>query len=122
MMATGVGARGRSRGLRAFAIAFALLQIILQGLFAVSDGYAETASSHIAPVHTEVPGNTHHRLHDGDCVVCHVLASGAEIPPRAQPSWLRAERVVVNPAGALEASPRSSAAGARLARAPPLSV
>jgi hypothetical protein len=84
---TGAGARGRSRGrsrgLRVFAIAFALLQIGLQGAFAVSDGYEQQASAHVAPVHAETPGNHHHRLHDSDCVVCHVLSNGATVPLRS---------------------------------------
>jgi len=122
MMATSVGARGRSRGLRIFALAFALLQICLQGTFAVSDGYAERASSHIAPVHAETPGNHHHRLHDSDCAVCHVLASGSTVPPRATPAWIVGERVSVAPAAEIGARPYAILDGSRLARAPPLKV
>jgi hypothetical protein len=116
------GARGRSRGLRVFALAFALLQIGLQGTFAVSDGYAEQASSHIAPVHAEIPGNHHHRLHDSDCVVCHVLATGSTVPPRPVPAWLDAERVSVAPSTEIGARPYAVLEGARLARSPPATV
>jgi len=121
-MAKRAGARGRSRGLRVFALAFALLQIGLQGVFAVSDGYAEQASSHIAPVHAEIPGNHHHRLHDNDCVVCHVLATGSTVPPRAIPAWLHAERVSVAPSAEIGARPYAILDGARLARSPPATV
>lgn len=122
MMATSAGARGRSRGLRVFAIAFALLQIGLQGTFAVSDGYEEQASSHVAPVHAETPGNHHHRLHDSDCVVCHVLASGSTVPPRAVPAWIGAERVSATPPTEIGARPYTTVDGTRLARAPPVTV
>lgn len=122
MNATSVGARGRSRGLRVFAIAFALLQIGLSGTFAVSDGYAEQASSHIAPVHAEIPGNTHHRLHDSDCVICHVLAMGSTTPPRGIPAWIGAARASVVPPAELGGRPYAIVDGARLARAPPVTV
>ena len=122
MMATGAGARGRPRGLRVFALAFALLQFGLQGTFAVSDGYEEQASSHVAPVHAEIPGNHHHRLHDSDCVVCHVLASGSTVPPRAVPAWIGAERVSATPPSEIGARPYATVDGTRLARAPPVTV
>jgi len=122
MMATGVGARGRSRGLRVFALAFALLQFGLQGTFAVSDGYEEQASSHVAPVHAEIPGNHHHRLHDSDCVVCHVLASSSTVPPRGVPAWIGAERVSATPPTEIGARPYATVDGGRLARAPPVTV
>ena len=122
MLATGLGARGRSRGLRVFALAFAFLQICLQGTFAVSDGYEEIASSHVAPVHIETPGNHHHRLHSDDCVVCHVLASGSTVPPRATPVWLLPERAASLPSAALEVRLGAAVNGARRARAPPVTV
>ena len=121
-MATGAGAGGRSRGLRVFAFAFALLQIALQGVFAVSDGYAERASSHVAPMHAEMPGNTHHRPHDDDCVVCHVLASGADVPPRAPSLWPGEDRVAATPSAVRGGRPYTIIAGAPRARAPPSSV
>jgi len=114
--------RGRSRGLRVFALAFAFLQVGLQGTFAVSDGYEQQASSHIAPVHAETPGNHHHRLHDSDCLVCHVLATGSTVPPRAAPAWLDAERVSDAPATEIGARPYAMLDGARLARSPPVTV
>gem|GEM_PF-1322465 len=122
MFATGVGARGRSRRLRVFAIVFACLQLGLQGMFAVSDGYEEVASSHVVPVHAETPGNHHHRLHSDDCAVCHVIASGSVVPPRATPVWLLADRVACLPSTALPIRPSAVAKGARHARAPPLTV
>ena len=122
MLATGLGARGRSRRLRVFALAFAFLQIGLQGAFAVSDGYEEVASSHVAPVHVETPGNHHHRLHSDDCVVCHVLASGSTVPPRATPVWLLAERIASLPSTALDVRPAAVVDDARRARAPPVKV
>jgi hypothetical protein len=122
MKAATVGARGRSRGLRVFAIAFALLQVCLSGTFAISDGYAEQASSHIAPVHAEIPGNTHHRLHDSDCVICHVLATGSTVPPRGTPAWIGAVRASVVPSAEIGGRPYAIVDGARLARAPPVTV
>ena len=122
MMATGAGARGRSRGLRVFALAFAILQIGLQGTFAVSDGYEQQASAHIAPVHAEIPGNHHHRLHDSDCAVCHVLATGSTVPPRGIPAWICAARVSVVPSAEIGGRPYEIVDGARLARAPPVTV
>jgi len=119
---TGAGARGRSRGLRVFAIAFALLQIGLQGAFAVSDGYEQQACSHVAPVHAETPGNHHHRLHDSDCVVCHVLSNGATVPPRTGTAWIGAARVSGAPRTEIGARPYAILDGARLARAPPVTV
>jgi hypothetical protein len=116
------GARGRPRGLRVFALAFAALQIGLQGMFAVSDGYAERASSYIPPVHAEVPGNTHHRLHDSDCVICHVLAAGSTVPPRPTPAWMHALRVSMGPVGTICARHSALVDGARLPRAPPVTV
>ncbi|HEY5087052.1 MAG TPA: DUF2946 family protein [Gemmatimonadaceae bacterium] len=111
-----------TRRLRVFSLAFALIQICLQGLFAVSDGYAERASSHIAPVHTEPPGNHHHRLHDDDCVVCHVLAAGADLPQRERPTWLATAHVPLVPAAVVSDRTPSIVDGAQLPRAPPLTV
>lgn len=122
MMTIGIGARGRSRRLRCFAIAFAILQLVLQGTFSVGDGYEQQAASHVAPVHTEVPGNTHHRLHSDDCVICHVLAAAADLPPRATPSWHGGStRSGIAPAS-LGGSLHAAFRGARLARAPPVAV
>lgn len=111
--------RGRSRGFIVLALAFAFLHVGLQGTFAVSDGYAEQASSHIAPVHAETPGNHHHRLHDSDCAVCHVLATGSTVPPRPVPAWLDASRVSITPASETGARPYALLDGARLPRSPP---
>lgn len=124
MTESSLGAGGKSRALRVFALTFALLQIVLQGTFAVGDGYEQLqqARSHIAPVHAEVPGNTHHRLHTDDCVICHVLASGAELPPPAIQSWHGESNSVAIPSSARHARPYAVVAGARLARAPPVTV
>jgi hypothetical protein len=122
MTMMGAGAHGRSRGLRVFAIGFAILQIFLQGAFPVSDGYAGVVSSHLAPVHAEAPGNTHHRLHTDDCVVCHVIAAGSLVPPRAALVPPVARRRYVAPTVTLDARPYTAAEGARLARAPPTAV
>jgi hypothetical protein len=122
MMRTGVGAAGVARRLRVFALAVALLQIGLQGFFAVSDGYEERASAHVAPVHTEIPGNTHHRLHSGDCVVCHVLAASADVPRGHTPSWRGDPDVFALPAEPCYAHCCAAVAGSRLARAPPVTV
>lgn len=121
MMRTGAGAGGVTRRLRVFALVLALLQIGLQGLFAVSDGYEERASAHVAPVHTEVPGNHHHSLHSGDCVVCHVIAATADVPRGDAPAWCGDATVVELPAGPCGGR-CCGATGARLARAPPLAV
>jgi len=119
---TGIGTRGRSRWVRVFALAFAVLQIVLQGTFSVSDGYEEQASSHIAPVHTEVPGNTHHQLHSGDCVVCHVLAAAADLPPRTTACWHAGSRDTGISVASHDLWFCAVVDGARLARAPPITV
>ena len=122
IMRTGVGARGVTRRLRVFALAFALLQIGLQGLFAVSDGYEARASAKIAGVHTEAPGTPHHRIHGDDCAVCHVLATGSIVPPRAPPLCLRAIHIAAVPSATVARRPFVLVPGARRARAPPLPV
>jgi len=118
----GIGARGRARGLRIFALAFAILQLGLQGAFAVSDGIEEQASSHTIPVHAEVPGNTHHRLHSDDCAICHVLASAADVPARATASWHVNFRLPAVPTAAAAVRALAINDGVRLPRAPPLTV
>jgi mono/diheme cytochrome c family protein len=122
MVKARTGAGSKSRMLRLFALAFAFLQIGLQASFAIGDGYEQIASSHVAPVHAEVPGNTHHRLHDADCVICHVLATSADVPQRATPSWYGEADVVAIPSALLDARLCPIADGARLPRAPPLTV
>ena len=76
------GARARSRALRVFGLVFAVLQIVSQGAFTVTDGYAERADSSYAPVHADTVGSGHHRFHDADCAICHLIASATEVPPR----------------------------------------
>lgn len=118
---TGVSRRGW--GLKVFALAFALLQLGLQELFPVSDGYDQAASALVPPVHIERPGNRHHPLHDeADCAVCHVIAAASLAAPTPTPLERPAERTgEVRPA---ELSWRISQLpdGARRARAPPLTV
>ena len=75
-------ARGSSRGIRVFGLAFAVLQIVLQGALTVTDGYAVRADAVYSSGRSDAVTVAHQRLHDADCAICHLIAGGTEVPPR----------------------------------------
>jgi hypothetical protein len=111
-----------SRGLRLVALAFAFLQLGLQGALAVADGCLERNGAHFDVVHTESPSHTHQRVHDADCAICHVLTSGLDVPRRVAVLPPHADGPSSVPRDTRASAPHSALPGARLARAPPAAV
>ena len=112
----------RSRLLRAFGLAFAILQLTLQGAFTVTDGYAEGADASVSALAPHSIAVDHHRFHDTDCAICHLIAGGSEIPPRGAGIPEPVHELRSAPCTEFGSRPFSVTAGADRARAPPVVV
>jgi hypothetical protein len=100
-------------------MALAVLQLVLQGAFAVTDGLAaregERAYSHIESHSSHCP-----RVHNDDCQICQVLANGTGPLPPVIAIPRPAVEVVAQVAGVVQHTPSCGRHPARFSRAPPL--